>query len=76
LIFEDQIDDTMRHQNCKSKKMQSGQRLWQPFVVARQATELRDPAETALDYPAAREQHEAFWGVCEISWGLWYIQSL
>ena len=43
-------------------KVQSGQRLCQPFIIADKAAEACHPTETALDHPATRQQHEAALG--------------
>ena len=39
--------------------MQTGQVFWQSFIITRQSTESRRPAETSFDHPSTRRQHKA-----------------
>lgn len=58
--MSDDFDKTFEHQHGKRQEVQSGQRLRQPLIVARQTPEACCPSETALDDPTTWQQHESF----------------
>ncbi|KVG78858.1 hypothetical protein WS81_15265 [Burkholderia sp. MSMB2040] len=43
--------------------MESGQRVRQAFIVAREASKARSPLEAALDHSASGQQHETALGL-------------
>jgi hypothetical protein len=57
------LNKTIEQNESKSQEMKTGQGFRQAFIVAGQAAEAVEPAKTALDDPAAREQNEATFGI-------------
>ena len=55
----------MQHDRSKGNEMQARQDLGQAFTVPSQASEPRQPPETALDYPPTGQEHEAQLGFRE-----------
>jgi hypothetical protein len=53
------------HQDGKCQKMPARKRFRQPFIISGQSAKARRPPKTAFDYPAMRQQHEAFLGCRE-----------
>lgn len=43
--------------------MERGEGLGEPFVISGEPAKARGPAEALLDHPAARQQHEATFGL-------------
>src|SRR5450759_2657292 len=60
---------SMKHEHSKSQQVKTRQRLWQPFIVASQATKTRHPGKTALHEPTPRQQHET-------ALGMWQLDDL
>src|SRR2546421_3699329 len=52
------FDKLFKHQHGKGQEVQPGKRLRQSLIISRQTPEARRPAETALNYPATRQQHK------------------
>jgi hypothetical protein len=50
------------HQTGEGEEMESSKSSSESFVIASQAAEARRPGKTALDHPAARQQHKAALG--------------
>jgi len=51
------------HEADKGERAETGEGGGEAFIIAGGAAEARGPAETALDDSAARQEHEAAFGV-------------
>jgi hypothetical protein len=70
------MNDVSEHYNRKWLEMQACERLWQPFIVTRQAAEASCPDEAALHDPATRQQDAASLGLWQFDhYQLWAMSN-
>src|SRR3954447_8593779 len=68
-----------KHEHGEDNEVQTGQGFGQALVVSSQPPEWVEPAEAALDYPAARQQHKALlrlWQVDNLQFNAFVTRGL
>jgi hypothetical protein len=58
------FEDSAEHEACEGEVMEGGEGLRESPVASGQSAKAGSPGEAAFHHPAARQQHEAAFGLC------------